>query len=81
MESKMLTTQEVAEYFRVNPSIVTQKFCKEGLKHFKVSTTDFRYNVKDVYEFEESRKNQNTFNDIINETKFRLTNKNIKFTI
>lgn len=58
MNDKLLTTQEVSDYFGVNKNVITQKFCKNGLKFIKLSKTDFRFNMKDVLEYEESLKVQ-----------------------
>lgn len=71
MEAKLLTTQEVADYFGVNRNVITQKFCREGLKYIKLSQTDFRYNKKDVLEFEEKIKVSNNVNDLIDFGKFK----------
>lgn len=53
---KLLTTNEVAEYFRVTPITVTSKFTKQGLKFFPISCKEYRYNMKDVIAFEERMK-------------------------
>ena len=75
MDTKLLTTQEVADYFGVNKNIVTQKFCREGLKYIRLSQNDFRYNKKDVLEFEEKIKVSNNVNDLIDFVKFKATTK------
>lgn len=56
MNEKLLTTKQVAEYFGVANETVTQKFIPRGLKYFEVGTKDYRYNKKDVFEFEETQK-------------------------
>lgn len=67
---KLLTTREVAEYFGVASETVTQKFIPRGLKHFQVSSKDYRYNEKDVLEFEEQCKKQTQQkNEILNQSK------------
>lgn len=53
---KLLTTSEVAAYFRVTPTTVTSKFTKQGLKFFPLSCKEYRYNMKDVLAFEERMK-------------------------
>lgn len=76
METKLLTTQEVADYFGVNKNIVTQKFCKDGLKYIKLSQTDFRYNKKDVLEYEEKLKVSNNIESYFDSNfKFKTTKK------
>lgn len=74
MDSKLLTTQEVADYFGVNPSVVTQKFCKEGLRYIRLSQTDFRYNKKDILDFEEKLKVSNSL-DIYFDNDFTFNTK------
>lgn len=70
MEKRLLTTREVAEYFGVDSSTVTQKFIPRGLKHFQVSSKDYRYNEKDVLEFEEqSKKQMQQKVEVLNESK------------
>ena len=70
MEKRLLTTREVAEYFGVDSSTVTQKFIKEGLEYFPVSVKDYRYNEKDVLKFEEQRKKQiQQKNEMLNQSK------------
>ena len=52
----LLTTKQVANYFKVKPSTVTQKFIKMGLKVIPIGQRDYRYNIKDVYAFAEHLK-------------------------
>lgn len=75
METKLLTTQEVADYFGVHKNVVTKKFCREGLKYIRLSQTDFRYNKKDILDFEEKMKVSNNINDIVQFSKFDLSTK------
>lgn len=75
MDSKLLTTQEVADYFGVNSSVVTQKFCKEGLKYIRLSQTDFRYNKKDIIDFEEKLKVSISLDDYLDNNIPFKTNK------
>ena len=81
METKLLTTQEVADYFGVNKTIVTQKFCRDGLKYIRLSQTDFRYNKKDVLEFEEKLKVSNNINDLIDIGKFAISTKRCELKV
>ncbi len=53
MEEKLLTTKEVAEYFQVSSDTVLVILIKKGLKYIPVGAKDYRYNKKDVLEFEE----------------------------
>lgn len=61
---ELLTTQEVADYFKVDCRTVTQKFIKEGLKYFPIGKRDYRYDKRDVLEFKENKKEDSQFNDI-----------------
>lgn len=74
---KLLTTNEVAEYFRVTPITVTSKFTKQGLKFFPISCKEYRYNMKDIIEFEENMKNNIRVNKPIetNNYKYFTTSK------
>lgn len=75
MEGKLLTTQDVADYFGVNSAVVTQKFCREGLKYIRLSKTDFRYNKKDIEEFEEKLKVTNKVDDYIKMAEYKFNSK------
>ena len=81
MDTKLLTTQDVAEYFGVNKNIVTQKFCREGLKYIKLSQTDFRYNKKDVLEFEEQIKVSNKVDQFIDFGQFNVSTQKCKLKV
>ncbi len=81
MDSKLLTTQDVADYFGVNPTFVTQKFCREGLKYIKLSQRDFRYNKKDVLEFEEKIKVSNNVDHYIDYGQFNVATQKIKMRV
>ncbi len=72
---KLLTTSEVAAYFRVTPTTVTSKFTKQGLKFFPLSCKEYRYNMKDVLAFEERMKvNSLIKNEMdVSSFKFRTT--------
>ena len=52
----LLTTKQVADYFKVKPSTVTQKFIKMGLKVIPIGNRDYRFDPKDVEEFVEHLK-------------------------
>ena len=54
--TRLMTTEEVAEYFKVTSNCITQNFIKRGLKYIKVGTKCYRYNIKDVLEFEDKIK-------------------------
>lgn len=78
----LLTTKEVAEYFRVTEDTVTQKFIPKGLKYFPASSKDYRYNEKDILEFEEQLKKQTQQKvEVFNQTKrlndLKLVKKNV----
>lgn len=53
---KLLTTREVAKIFRVTEQTITQKFIKEGLKYFPIGERDYRFDMKDIEEFVELKK-------------------------
>lgn len=53
---RLLTTNEVAEYFKVKPRTITQKFIGQGLKVIPIGKKDYRYDKKDVEEFAETLK-------------------------
>lgn len=53
---KLLTTKEVSKIFGVTERTITQKFIKEGLKHFPIGSKDFRFSIKDIEEFIELKK-------------------------
>ena len=53
---KLLTTKEVAKIFGVTERTITQKFIKEGLKYFPVGGKDYRFDMKDIEEFVELKK-------------------------
>ncbi len=81
MESKLLTTQDVANYFGVNAAVVTQKFCREGLKYIRLSKTDFRYNKKDVEEFEEKLKVTNNVDEYIKLAEYKFGSKRCQMRV
>lgn len=54
--TNLLTTKQVADYFRVKPSTVTQKFIKQGLKVIPIGQRDYRFSQEDVEEFAEHLK-------------------------
>ena len=81
MESKLLTTQDVAEYFGVKPAVVTSKFCREGLKYIRLSKTDFRYNKKDIEEFEEKMKVSNNVDDYIKLAEYKFGSKRCQLKV
>ncbi len=56
--TRLMTTKEVASYFGVSSDTVLNKLIKNGLKYIKIGSKDYRYNIKDVMEFEESIKQQ-----------------------
>lgn len=56
MNEQLLTTKEVANYFKVKETTVTQKFIKMGLKYIPIGKRDYRYSPKDVEEFAEHLK-------------------------
>ncbi len=58
MEEQLLTTKEVAEYFKVKETTVTQKFIRNGLKVIPIGQKDYRYSRKDVEEFAEYLKQE-----------------------
>lgn len=53
---RLLTTKQAAEIFQVSERTITQKFIKEGLKFVPIGTKDYRFDLKDVLEFIEIRK-------------------------
>ena len=81
MEGKLLTTQEVANYFGVKSAVVTQKFCREGLKYIRLSKTDFRYNKKDVEEFEEKLKVTNNVDEYIKLAEYKFGSKRCQMRV
>lgn len=78
---KLLTTSEVAEYFRVTPITVTSKFTKQGLKFFPLSCKEYRYNMKDIIAFEEKMKNNIKINKPIDSNEFTCFSKTKKAPI
>lgn len=54
--TNLLTTKQVADYFGVKPSTITQKFIKQGLKVIPIGQRDYRFSQKDVEEFAEHLK-------------------------
>lgn len=51
--SRLLTTKEVMEYFKVKDSRTISKFIKNGLKVVPIGQKDFRFKQEDVEEFTE----------------------------
>lgn len=58
--TRLMTTKEVASYFGISPETVLNRLIKNGLKYIEIGAKDYRYNIKDVMEFEESIKKQVT---------------------
>ncbi|MCI8470361.1 MAG: helix-turn-helix domain-containing protein [Clostridia bacterium] len=51
-----LTTKQVMEHFNVKDSRTITKFRRQGLKYIEIGTKDYRYDPKDIEEFEEHLK-------------------------
>lgn len=51
-----LTTKQVMEYFNVKDSRTITKFRRQGLKYIEIGSKDYRYDPKDIEEFEEHLK-------------------------
>jgi len=51
-----LTTKQVMEHFNVKDSRTIAKFRRQGLKYIEIGSKDYRYDMKDVKEFEEHLK-------------------------
>ena len=51
MEERLLTTEEVANYFGVCEETVTNTLIKDGLKVVKLTPKNYRYRKEDVIEF------------------------------
>ena len=59
MEERLWTMEEVKNYFGVKNNKTIHKFITQGLKVFKVGSKDYRFNIKDIKEFEEIQKQAN----------------------
>lgn len=47
-----LTTKQLMEHFNVKDSRTITKFRRQGLKYIEIGSKDYRYDPKDVEEFE-----------------------------
>ena len=56
MEQKLLTVEELKEYFQVKDNRTIYKFIKQGLKCIPIGSRDKRFDPKDVKEFVEIQK-------------------------
>ena len=59
MEERLWTMEETKKYFRVESDRTIHKFITQGLKVFKIGSKDYRFNIKDIKEFEEIQKQAN----------------------
>ena len=79
MKEQLLTTKEVANYFKVKEITVTQKFIKMGLKYIPIGKRDYRYSPKDVEEFAEHLKTISLYKQKETEPiKMKIKSKKIK---
>ena len=56
MEQKLLTIEEIKQFFRVKNNRTIYKFIRQRLKCFKVGTRDYRFDIQDIKEFVEIQK-------------------------